>query len=155
MPGNPKVRADMALLEDLDAELVLSMFEEGRSKADICRGLGIGRRALDRWIDENDYHSIITRARVEAASHLACETLAIADGMDVDNAQRDVQRIRTRQWLAERWDRKTYGTDKAQSVNISIQGLRMEALRHVEVVEELSTDRMQKISTEQVQLPND
>lgn len=155
MPGNPKVRADLALLEDLDAELVLSMFEEGRSKADICRGLGIGRRALDRWIDENDYHSIITRARVEAASHLACETLAIADGMDVDNAQRDVQRIRTRQWLAERWDRKTYGTDKAQSVNISIQGLRMEALRHVEVVEELSTDRMQKISTEQVQLPND
>ena len=155
MPGNPKVRADMALLEDLDAELVLSMFEEGRSKADICRGLGIGRRALDRWIDENDYHSIITRARVEAASHLACETLAIADGMDVDNGQRDVQRIRTRQWLAERWDRKTYGTDKAQSVNISIQGLRMEALRHVEVVEELSTDRMQKISTEQVQLPND
>jgi len=155
MPGNPKVKADLALLEDLDAELVLSMFEEGRSKADICRGLGIGRRALDRWIDENDYHSIITRARVEAASHLACETLAIADSMDVDNAQRDVQRIRTRQWLAERWDRKTYGTDKTQSVNISIQGLRMEALRHVEVVEELSTDRMQKISTEQVQLPND
>jgi len=56
MPGNPKVKADLALLEDLDAELVLSMFEEGRSKADICRGLGIGRRALDRWIDENDYH---------------------------------------------------------------------------------------------------
>jgi transposase-like protein len=145
----------MALLEDLDAELVLSMFEEGRSKADICRGLGIGRRALDRWIDENDYHSIITRARVEAASHLACETLTIADGMHVANGQRDVQRIRTRQWLAERWDRKTYGTDKAQSVNISIQGLRMEALRHVEVVEELSTDRMQKLSTEPVQLPND
>ena len=155
MPGNPKVRADIALLEDIDDELILSMFEEGRSKADICRGLGIGRRALDRWIDENDYHSIITRARVEAASHLACETLEIADGMDVDNAQRDVQRIRTRQWLAERWDRKTYGTDKAQSVNISIQGLRMEALRHVEVVEELSTERMPKISTEPVQLPND
>ena len=148
MPGNPKVRADLALLEDLDAELVLSMFEEGRSKADICRGLGIGRRALDTWIDENDYHSIITRARVEAASHLACETLAIADGMDVDNGQRDVQRIRTRQWLAERWDRKTYGTDKAQAVNISIQGLRMEALRHVEVVEQLSTDQMPKLSTE-------
>jgi len=138
----------MALLEDLDAELVLSMFEEGRSKADICRGLGIGRRALDKWIDENDYHSIITRARVEAASHLACETLAIADSMDVENGQRDVQRIRTRQWLAERWDRKTYGTDKAQSVNISIQGLRMEALRHVEVVEQLSTEQMPKLSTE-------
>lgn len=154
MPGNPKVRSDLALLEDLDSELVLSMFEEGHSKADICRALGIGRRALDKWIDENDYHSIITRARVEAASHLACETLAIADGMDVDNAQRDVQRIRTRQWLAERWDRKTYGTDKAQAVNISIQGLRMEALRHVEVVEQLSTDSVQKLSTDDAHLLN-
>ena len=35
MPGNPKVRADIALLEDIDDELILSMFEEGRSKADI------------------------------------------------------------------------------------------------------------------------
>jgi hypothetical protein len=148
MPGNPKVRADIALLEDIDDELILSMFEEGRSKADICRGLGVGRRALDTWIEDNDYEAKITRARVEAASHLACETLTIADGMDVDNGQRDVQRIRTRQWLAERWDRKTYGTDKAQSVNISIQGLRMEALRHVEVVEQLSTDQMPKLSTE-------
>ena len=59
-----------------------------------------------------------------------------------------MQRIRTRQWLAERWDRKTYGTDKAQSVNVNIQGLRMEALRHVEVVEQLSTDQMLKLSTE-------
>ena len=147
MPGNPKVRADIALLEDIDDELILSMFEEGRSKADICRALGVGRRALDTWISDNDYETIITRARVEAASHLACETLTIADSMDVDNGQRDVQRIRTRQWLAERWDRKTYGTDKAQSVNISIQGLRMEALRHVEVVEQLSTDQMPKLST--------
>lgn len=148
MPGNPKVRADIALLEDLDADLVLGMFEEGRSKADICRGLGIGRRALDTWIDENDYEARIARARVEAASHLACETLDIADGMDVDNGQRDVQRIRVRQWLAERWDRKTYGTEKASQVNISIQGLRMEALRHVEVVEQLSTDPVPKLSTE-------
>ena len=148
MPGNPKVRADIALLEDIDDELILSMFEEGRSKADICRGLGVGRRALDTWIEDNDYEAKITRARVEAASHLACETLTIADSMDVDNGQRDVQRIRTRQWLAERWDRKTYGTEKASQINVSIQGLRMEALRHVEVVEQLSTDQIPKLSTE-------
>ena len=148
MPGNPKVHRDVALLNELDEEMIFLMFEEGRSKADICRGLGIGRRALDTWIADNDYEAKITRARVEAASHLACETLTIADGMDVDNGQRDVQRIRTRQWLAERWDRKTYGTEKASQVNISIQGLRMEALRHVEVVEQLSTDQMPKLSTE-------
>jgi hypothetical protein len=71
---------------------------------------------------------------------MACETIEIADSMDVDHAQRDVQRIRTRQWLAERWDQKTYGLQKAASVNINIQDLRMAALRHVEVVDDLSTD---------------
>lgn len=53
MPGNPKVRQDVTLLEDIDSEIVLSMFEVGKSKADICRELGIGRRGLDKWIDEN------------------------------------------------------------------------------------------------------
>jgi hypothetical protein len=60
--------------------------------------------------------------------------------MDVQNPQRDVQRIRTRQWLAERWDQKTYGLQKAQQVNINIGSMRMDALRHAEVIEaELST----------------
>jgi hypothetical protein len=65
--------------------------------------------------------------------------MSIADDMDVEHPQRDVQRIRTRQWLAERWDQKTYGLQKAASININIQDLRMAALRHVEVVDELST----------------
>jgi hypothetical protein len=64
----------------------------------------------------------------------------IADGMDVDHAQRDVQRIRTRQWLAERWDQKTYGLQKAAQININVQDLRMAALRHTEVLEDLSTE---------------
>jgi hypothetical protein len=65
--------------------------------------------------------------------------MTIADDMDVEHPQRDVQRIRTRQWLAERWDQKTYGLQKAASININIQDLRIAALRHVEVVDELST----------------
>ena len=65
--------------------------------------------------------------------------MSIADDMDAEHPQRDVQRIRTRQWLAERWDQKTYGLQKAASININIQDLRMAALRHVEVVDELST----------------
>ena len=54
-----------------------------------------------------------------------------------------VQRIRTRQWLAERWDQKTYGLQKAQQININVQDLRMAALRHVEVVDDLSTEKGQ------------
>jgi hypothetical protein len=129
----------MALLEDLPDDMIVSMFEAGKSQTQICYELGIGRRALEQWIEDTD-PSIIARARAKAADKLAVETLDIADSMADSNPQRDVQRIRTRQWLAERWDQKTYGLQKAASVNINIQDLRMAALRHVEVVEDLSTE---------------
>ena len=139
MAGRPKFKQDMALLEDLPDDLIVSMFEAGKSQTQICYEMGIGRRALEQWIEDTD-PTIIARARAKAADKLAVETLDIADSMADSNPQRDVQRIRTRQWLAERWDQKTYGLQKAASVNINIQDLRMAALRHVEVVEDLSTD---------------
>jgi hypothetical protein len=138
MPGRPKFRQDMALLEQLPDEMIVSMLEDGKSQTQICFELGIGRRALEQWIDDND-PNIIARARAKAADKLAVETLSIADGMDIDHAQRDVQRIRTRQWLAERWDQKTYGLQKQAQVTINMQDLRIDALRHVEVISDLST----------------
>jgi len=140
--GRPKFRKDMELLEELPSDMIVSMFEAGKSQTMICYELGIGRRALEQWIEDAD-PNIIARARAKAADKLAVETMTIADSMADTNPQRDVQRIRTRQWLAERWDQKTYGLQKAQQVNINIQDLRMAALRHVEVVDELSTDKSQ------------
>jgi len=139
MAGRPKFKQDMALLEDLPDDLIVSMFEAGKSQTQICYEMGIVRRALEQWIEDTD-PTIIARARAKAADKLAVETLDIADSMADSNPQRDVQRIRTRQWLAERWDQKTYGLQKAASVNINIQDLRMAALRHVEVVDDLSTE---------------
>lgn len=140
MVGNPKRRQDIAFLNQMPEEMIFSMVESGKSIANICIELGISKRALDDWIEENDHGAMITRARTRAADLLACETVEIADSMADSNPQRDVQRIRTRQWLAERWDQKTYGLQKAASVNINIQDLRMAALRHVEVVDDLSTE---------------
>ena len=139
MPGRPKFRRDMELLEELPEDMIVSMFEAGKSQTMISYELGIGRKALEQWIEDAD-PTIIARARAKAADKLAVETMTIADGMDVDNPQRDVQRIRTRQWLAERWDQKTYGLQKAQQININVQDLRMAALRHVEVIDDLSTE---------------
>jgi hypothetical protein len=130
----------MELLEELPNDMIVSMFEAGKSQTMICYELGIGRRALEQWIEDAD-PNIIARARAKAADKLAVETMTIADSMADTNPQRDVQRIRTRQWLAERWDQKTYGLQKAQQVNINIQDLRMAALRHVEVVDDLSTEK--------------
>jgi hypothetical protein len=139
MAGRPKFRKDMELLEELPDDMIVSMFEVGKSQTMICYELGIGRRALEQWIEDTD-PTIIARARAKAADKLAVETMTIADSMADSNPQRDVQRIRTRQWLAERWDQKTYGLQKAQQITINVQDLRMAALRHVEVIDDLSTE---------------
>lgn len=139
MAGRPKFRRDMELLEELPEDMIVSMFEAGKSQTMISYELGIGRKALEQWIEDAD-PTIIARARAKAADKLAVETMTIADSMADSNPQRDVQRIRTRQWLAERWDQKTYGLQKAQQININIQDLRMAALRHVEVIDDLSTE---------------
>ena len=110
MPGRPKFRQDMALLEDLPDDMIISMLEVGKSQTQICYELGIGRRALEQWIEDTD-PTIIARARAKAADQLAVETLAIADSMADSNPQRDVQRIRTRQWLAERWAKSAQDAD--------------------------------------------
>ena len=140
MAGRPKFRQDMELLEELPDDMIVSMLEVGKSQTMICYELGIGRRALEQWIEDTD-PTILARARAKAADKLAVETMTIADSMADSNPQRDVQRIRTRQWLAERWDQKTYGLQKAQQININVQDLRMAALRHVEVIDDLSTEK--------------
>ena len=158
MVGNPKRRQDIAFLNQMPEEMIFSMVESGKSIANICIELGISKRALDDWIEENDHGAMITRARTRAADLLACETVEIADSMADSNPQRDVQRIRTRQWLAERWDQKTYGLQKAAQVNINIQDLRMAALRHTEVLEDLSTENRGHIahsSVDNANLPAD
>lgn len=147
MPGTPKKWSDVQVLNKLPEDMVLSMFEVGKSVADICIELGVSKRALDIWIEENDLEPKITRARMRAADLMACETIKIADAIDESNPSRPLHRIRTRQWIAERWDRKTYGTQTGPQITLNIQDLRLNALRHAEVVEDLSTDVTPKLST--------
>jgi hypothetical protein len=123
------------------------MFEVGKSVADICIELGVSKRALDIWIEDNDLEPKITRARMRAADLMACETIKIADSIDESNPARPLHRIRTRQWIAERWDRKTYGTQSGPQITLNITDLRLNALRHAEVIEDLSTDAVPKLST--------
>jgi hypothetical protein len=148
MAGTPKFHQDMKMLAKLPDDMIWSMMEAGKSHTDICLEMGISRKALERWLDEVDPDGDkLARARAQAADQLAVETLQIADQADPENAAHARVRIQTRQWLAERWNQKTYGLQKAQQININVQDLRMNALRHVEVLEDLSTDVTPKLST--------
>ena len=134
MAGTKKKRSDLELLDAIDPELITGMLEVGKSIADICLALGISKRALDTWIAETGFSDAILRARVRAADLMACQTLAIADSIPDDNPSRPLHRIKTRQWLAERWDPKTYSIKQSPDVSINIGSLRLDALRQVEVI---------------------
>mgnify|MGYP000299372252 CR=1 FL=1 len=148
MAGTPKFHQDMKMPAKLPDDMIWSMMEGGKTKTDICIEMGISRKALERWLDDVDPDGDkIARARAQAADQLAVETLQIADQTDPEHAAQARVRIQARQWIAERWNPKTYGSQKAQQININVQDLRMTALRHVEVVEDISTDDVPKLST--------
>jgi hypothetical protein len=65
---------------------------------------------------------------VRAAHDLVDEALEIADNADPEYVQKAKLQVQTRQWTAERWNRKDYGQAKAE-VAISISGLHIEALK--------------------------
>ena len=111
------------------------------SEVNICIKLGIGRYALENWGQIEEHSNNIARARASAADNLACETLDIADGTAPEHAQIARVRIQTRQWLAEKWKPSQYGVQKSTNVQINLSGVRMDALRHVEVLEDLSTTK--------------
>lgn len=148
MAGTPKFHSDIKMLSKLPEDMVWSMLEAGKSLTEICLELGIGRRALERWIDDNDPDGDkIARARARAADELVTETLSIADQSDPEHAAHTRVRIQARQWVAERWNRKAYGSQSGPQITLNIQDLRLNALRHTEVVEDLSTDVTPKLST--------
>ena len=148
MPGRPKYRSDLEALQAIPEDMIWSLLEQGRTITQVCYEIGVGKKALQDWLNEVDPDdSKITRARMRAADLMACETIKIADGIDESNPARPLHRIRTRQWLAERWDRKTYGTQTGPQITLNITDLRLNALRHAEVVEDLSTDAVPKLST--------
>ena len=136
MAGQKKKREDWALLDSVPIEQIVAMFESGKSTARICEALGIGRRALEIWCEMPENEHKIARARARAADSLACQTIEIADAAAPEEANLARVRIQTRQWIAERWKPSVYAQQRGPAVDISIGGLRLDALRHVEVVQD-------------------
>jgi hypothetical protein len=78
------------------------------------------------------------RAARENAAHLLAEhALEIADAAKPEDAQVARLQVSTRQWVAERWNRKEFGQDRSSSavVNVSIGSLMLDALRQPVAIE--------------------
>lgn len=140
MAGNKKKEHDIALLDSLPVEQLQNMFESGMSETKICLALGIGKKALHAWLDRPEQEGFLIRARARAADELVGQMIDIADDTDYLEVQKAKLRVQTRQWVAERWNPQAYAQSKQPSVQVNLSGMRLDALRHIEVVEQVSTD---------------
>jgi hypothetical protein len=141
MAGNKKKTHDMAMLDSLPVDQLAMMFESGMSETRICTQLGIGKKALTEWLDRPEQQGFLTRVRARAADNLVGQMLDIADETDYQEVQKAKLRVQTRQWIAERWNPAAYAQNKMPSVQVNLSGMRLDALRHIEVIEEVSTDQ--------------
>lgn len=134
MAGNPKKKSDLALLDQIGADKVADLLEEGKAITEICKALKVGKRALNEWLESPERAGLLSRARARAADQLAAETLQIADEAAPEEVQ--VARLRTdvRKWLAAKWSPSLYGEQKG-GVVINLGSLHGESLRRVQVVE--------------------
>ena len=137
MAGRPKRARDLAAIDLMPRDKVEELLQTTMGMPQICKSLGVGRRALEEWLDQPSQAGLLSRARARAADDIVSETIDIADSIAFDdNPQIAKVRIQTRQWVAERWNAPAYAQNKGQNVSISIAGLRLDALRHVEIVEQ-------------------
>ena len=131
MAGTTKKRTDLVRIK-ADPQLVdtiVHMAEAGKTMSQICYATGLCKTAIYAWQDQTPEHAeLFARARARAAHDLVDEALEIADNADPEEIQKAKLRVQTRQWTAERWNRKDYGQAKAE-VAISISGLHIEALK--------------------------
>jgi len=131
MPGRPKRKQDLILLEKIGEEPVAELLESAMPIAEVCRQLKVGKRALMEWLEsEPERAGLLSRARARAAHHLAEQALDIADDVDGET-QRDRLRVDTRKWLAAKWNPKEYSEQKqGVAVQVNIGDMHLDALRH-------------------------
>ena len=141
MAGRPKQKSDLVVLNTLPREQIAALFEAGKSVSRICMQLGVSRRAMDAWLDAPEQEGFLARTRARAADELVTETIEIADEVDSLEVNKARLRVQTRQWVAERWNPAAYAQNKMPSVQVNLSGMRLDALRHIEVIEEVSTDQ--------------
>ncbi len=75
----------------------------------------------------------LSASRVRASHSLAETAMAIVDEQHDTNVEvsRAASRARTRQWMAERYNQREFGSQKGVSVSLTVGSLHLDALRAV------------------------
>lgn len=126
-----------------DANAVIEYVEDyvasGKTLTDLAKSISavcrthVMRESLSKFIhslgENGEIEARLLRARARGAHSIAEETLVIADEADEDDVQVAALKVKTRQWLAGKWNRDEFAEQKGTNVSISFNSLHLDALR--------------------------
>jgi hypothetical protein len=89
-------------------DAIIAAYSDGVPLKDACSAAGVSKRGFDEYVRLND-----VTANMLAVTHEAHAAALVAQSIDIADNDPDPQRagirVKTRQWVAARLDRKTWG----------------------------------------------
>ena len=135
MAGRPKLAAVYVKLDEYGEERLFSDLMTGLTLRDLCAALEISPQTFHLWLRRDDKrHAIYREMRKALADGLAEESLELIDGATNSSISVVRERVKVRQWLAERWNRADYGVQQGGTVvNVGIAAgeLHLTAMKEV------------------------
>ena len=141
MAGKSFTRGTAKRLDAYGEENIFASYVEHRHVKKMLRGLEpkigkMSKRMFYDWLHADQSEGRWKRWKDTlkiVAADLAEEALAIADGSDTETVRVARLRVEQRRWMAERYDRESFGKADAQTLNlISVDQDFLVALKAVE-----------------------
>ena len=117
------------------APWLLERVAEGKTLIALAAELGVSRQIISGLLNSNEHVESLRKARQQAASVFAEESIQIADASTPESVQVDRLRVETRRWTASKWDASIFGEQKGAHVSIDIGQLHIDALRQANLME--------------------
>lgn len=104
--------------DDLFNKICDELAQSSTALYKICQNNGITRATFMNWVNNNkDLFAIYDNAKEEQLKFLAEQIIDIADNGSGDT-NRDKLRIESRKWLLSKLDRKKFGDQITQDINV-------------------------------------
>src|ERR1019366_4513032 len=131
------------------AQTLSKLATEGQARTHFEVSPALLQRALRARFGEDETDSAIAAARLRASHQYAEDSVTLVDAPADTNFEvsRAASRARSRQWLAEKYNPRAFGSQKDVSVSISIGSLHLAALQAPHVVT-ASTHLLPMLSSE-------
>jgi len=140
-------KSNMRVLEEaIEAaggeETVFDRIASGEMLINLADDFGVSRGLLYKWIGQTEKRrERLREARQMSASVLADEARDILETSTKSTIPVDRERARLRTWLAERFDRKTFGEKKDDvNVEVNIGLMHIQAMKRFRILEEQRID---------------